>query len=256
LLKYLVVSNKSCIFAAEFQKLGQMKRYTQEKIGEMPINDILKLSQEGKCQLDEKRVIVKETYDSKYRDDKEYTLFVVKFCYTLVLPETWIYEREVYYLEKYDDVSFNTQKEAEKYIDMVYRPSTPIDDRSYQAFIKDEYADIIGGFVDKPWHVRIVVNDTNNHHRSVKSGSYGFYVGGFYECQGSDIDSMIHTIKAIYGCPKDSKNVAEISEKQYKTVDLDNLIRDVEELKNEKNKFIVNEIDRSTQYILTLKKLL
>ena len=167
-----------------------------------------------------------------------------------------MHEREVYYLEKYDGVSFNTQKEAEKYIDMVYRPSVQIDHGRYQVFIKDEYADIIGGFVDKPWHVQINVNGTCNLHRNVKTGGYNFYVDGYYKCLGNDIDNIICAIKTIYGCPKNSKNVAEIIEKQYKTVNLDDLIRDVEELKSEKNKFIVNEIDRSTQYILTLKKLL
>lgn len=233
-----------------------MKRYTQEKINGMSVSAILNLSQDGKCQLDEKRVIVQETYDSEYAFPGEYSLFIVKFCYTLIFPETWIYEREVYYIERYDEVSFKTQAAAEEYIDMVYRPSGLISNENYQVYIKDEYADKIGNLVDKSWHVVVDVDNTDNIHRKVKRGSYYLYVGGSIKCIGINIEDIIRRAKAVYGCPKNSKNVAEIIEKQYKTVNLDDLIRDVEELKSEKNKFIVNEIDRSTQYILTLKKLL
>lgn len=241
------------------------RRYTQIEINRLSQNDFV--SYFDKCAHNPEKCRTEEIREIRHKQMKDHEWYVVCFKYTIdYFPDFWNCEGYSITKEIEEDMPFDCEYYIKDYITHVVKPSVRLNKKEsdrykldwaehytvWEIYLKeDEYLwkECQGKIICTAWDWKEGDRVTFDF-----IGSEGMDTHIHLSIASSAIECAIER----YGNRKIKTEVTTTIQSSMVISDsvLDQITKDVEKLRNTKNAFIVEEIERSVKYINTLKKLL
>lgn len=242
-----------------------MWRYTQEQINKMKQGDFV--SYFGKCARNPEKCRTEEISEIRHKQLKDQEWYVVCFKYTIdYFPDFW--NREGYSITKEieEDMPFDCEYFIKDYITHVVKPSVRLNKKEsdrYKLDCAEHYTVWKIYLKEDEWLWKECRGEIICTAWDWKEGEPVAF--DFIGSEGQDMYIHLSNASSAIKCagerhgnkkPKTEVTTTVQSSTVISDSILDQITKDVEKLRNTKNAFIVEEIERSVKYINTLKKLL